>query len=169
MLILSTSVGITTQLFSITYMINYLQKYCCLLKKSKINNKIKITKKVIIFGGSGILKIIFKNKSVEKQFCSAYAKKWKYPKQVTMKLIAMENFLKSSNSLSDVIEYKPYNFHQMHGRGEGEWNLYVGNTGYRVTVMPCNEDEETIVRGDIISLCKSIKIVKVTEVSNHYE
>lgn len=49
--------------------------------------------------------------------------------------------------------------------------IYVrlGNTGYRVTMIPCDNDGNEIVEGDILAQCKMIKIVKVTEVSNHYE
>ncbi len=49
--------------------------------------------------------------------------------------------------------------------------IYVrlGNTGDRVTMIPCDNDGNEIVEGDILAQCKMIKIVKVTEVSNHYE
>lgn len=49
--------------------------------------------------------------------------------------------------------------------------IYVrlGNTGYRVTMIPCDNDGNEIVEWDILAQCKMIKIVKVTEVSNHYE
>lgn len=52
---------------------------------------------------------------------------------------------------------------------KNEWSIRVGNTGYRVTMIPCNDDEEEIVEGDILAKCRIIKIVKITEVSNHYE
>lgn len=45
----------------------------------------------------------------------------------------------------------------------------MGNTGYRVTLIPCDEHNREILNGDIVARCKSIKIVVVTEVSNHYE
>ena len=50
-----------------------------------------------------------------------------------------------------------------------EWSIRLGNTGYRVTMIPCDENEKEIIDGDIMAQCKTIKIVKVTEVSNHYE
>lgn len=37
------------------------------------------------------------------------------------------------------------------------------------TMIPCNNDGNEITEGDILAQCKMIKIVKVTEVSNHYE
>ena len=36
-------------------------------------------------------------------------------------------------------------------------------------MIPCDDDEKEILEGDILAQCKMIKIVKVTEVSNHYE
>lgn len=36
-------------------------------------------------------------------------------------------------------------------------------------MIPCDDYENEITEGDILSQCKIIKIVKVTEVSNHYE
>lgn len=45
----------------------------------------------------------------------------------------------------------------------------MGNTGYRVTMIPCDNNKNEIIEGDILALCKFIKIVKITEVSNHYE
>ena len=57
----------------------------------------------------------------------------------------------------------------MKGKRKHEWSIYVGNTGYRVTLIPCDDEENEIISGDILAQCKMIKIVKVTEVSNHYE
>ena len=36
-------------------------------------------------------------------------------------------------------------------------------------MIPCDNDGIEITEGDILARCKTIKIVKVTEVSNHYE
>ena len=36
-------------------------------------------------------------------------------------------------------------------------------------MIPCDDNGNEIVYGDIMAQCKMIKIVKVTEVSNHYE
>jgi len=41
--------------------------------------------------------------------------------------------------------------------------------GYRVTLIPLDDQEKEIAEGDIVYICKMIKIVLVTEVSNHYE
>lgn len=81
----------------------------------------------------------------------------------------MENYIRQAVSLNDIVRYPPFHFHPLHGDRKGEWSLYVGQTGYRVTVIPCDDKENEILNGDILAQCKSIKIVKVMEVSNHYE
>ena len=115
------------------------------------------------------VKIIYRSKSVQKQFDPVYQSKWRYPPQVKLNLLAMENFICHAVTLQDVISYSPFHFHPLKGDRKGEWSLYVGKTGYRVTVIPCDDMGGEVLDGDIIAQCKSIKIVKVMEVSNHYE
>ena len=113
--------------------------------------------------------ILYKNSTVEKQFSSKHHKKWKYPEQVTIKLRAAETAFKAATSLLDIACYKPFHLHPLRGNRKHEWSIYLGNTGYRVTFIPCYENGETIIDGDIMAQCKTIKVVLVTEVSNHYE
>ena len=115
------------------------------------------------------MNILYKNKFAEKQFCSRYKKKWKYPEQVKKKLEAAENYMINADSLMDVANYPPFHFERLRGDRKDEWSIRLGNTGYRVTMIPCDENENEILEGDILANCKMIKIVKVTEVSNHYE
>ena len=113
--------------------------------------------------------ILYKNKTVEKQFSSKYKKTWRYPLEVMRKLEKAENYIISSSSLFDIANYPPFHFHGLHGDRKGEWSIYLGNTGYRVTMILCDNDGNEIVGGDVMSKCRVIKIVCITEVSNHYE
>lgn len=113
--------------------------------------------------------ILYKNKTAKEQFCSEYKKKWRYPDQVKKKLEAAENFIINSDSLLDIANYSPFHFERLKGNRKVEWSIRLGNTGYRVTMIPCDDNGDEIVDGDIMAQCKMIKIVKVTEVSNHYE
>lgn len=115
------------------------------------------------------MQILYKNETVKKQFCSDYKKKWRYPEQVKKKLESAENYIRNSESLMDVANYPPFHFEHLKGDRKDEWSIRLGNTGYRVTMIPCDNDGNEIVKGDILAQCKMIKIVKVTEVSNHYE
>lgn len=115
------------------------------------------------------MKILYKNETAKKQFSSEYKKTWRYPEQVKKKLEAAENFILNSSSLLDIANYPPFHFERLKGNRKYEWSIRLGNTGYRVTMIPCDDEENEITAGDIMAQCKMIKIVKVTEVSNHYE
>lgn len=113
--------------------------------------------------------ICYKSKTAEKQFSSKYKKTWRYPEIVKKKLEAAENFILNASSLQDIANYPPFHFHPLKGDRKNEWSIYLGNTGYRVTMIPCDDEGNEIIEGDIIARCRSIRIVLVTEVSNHYE
>ena len=115
------------------------------------------------------MKITYKNDTAKKQFCSEYRKQWRYPEQVKTKLIAAENYIISFDSFFDIFKYPPFRLERLQGSRKNEWSIRLGNTGYRVTMIPCDNDENELVDGDIMAQCKTIKIIKVTEVSNHYE
>ena len=61
------------------------------------------------------------------------------------------------------------NKNYLKGNRKDEWSIRLGNTRYRGTMIPCDNEGQEITEDDILSQCKIIKIVKVTEVSNHYE
>lgn len=115
------------------------------------------------------MKILYQNKTAKKQFSPEYQRVWKYPLEVKTKLLAMENAVQRATSLQDIACLPQYHFHPLQGNRKGEWSLYVGRTGYRVTLIPCDEEGKKITSGDIIAQCKMIKVVLVTGVSNHYE
>lgn len=115
------------------------------------------------------MKILYKNKNAEEQFSSKYKKQWRYPKTVIIKLLSMENLLKSATCLQDIFNYSPAHLHPLQGNMRGKWSVYLGKTGYRVILIPCDDDGEEILAGDILAQCKFIKVVEITEVTNHYE
>lgn len=115
------------------------------------------------------IQVLYKNETAKKQFCSKYKKKWRYPESIKKKLVAAENYIKNSRTLLDIANYPPFRFERLKGNRKDEWSIRLGNTGYRVTMIPCDDKGNEITEGDIMAYCKTIKIVKVTEVSNHYE
>jgi len=115
------------------------------------------------------MEILYKNKKAEQQFSSKYKNKWKYPEMVKTKLQSVENAFIAATSLQDIVSIRHYRFHSLKGDRNHEWSISLGNTGYRVTLIPCDDNGNTIIDGDIIAQCKKIKVVLVTEVSNHYE
>ena len=95
------------------------------------------------------MKILYKDMTAEKQFCSKYKKKWRYPEQVKKKLEAAENYMIEADSLMDIANYPPFHFEHLKGDRKDEWSIRLGNTGYRVTIIPCDENEKEIIEGDI--------------------
>lgn len=115
------------------------------------------------------MKIYYKNKAVEKQFSSEYKETWRYPEPVKKKLEAAENYIRNATSLLDIVHYPPFHFHPLKGKRKNEWSIYLGNTGYRVVLIPCDSEGNELLSGDVMKQCKSVKVVLITEVSNHYE
>ena len=115
------------------------------------------------------MQILYKNETVKRQFCSEYKKTWRYPEPVKKKIEAAENYIKNACSLMDIANYPPFHFEKLKGKRKEEWSIRLGNTGYRVTMIPCDDNGIEITNGDIMSQFKMIKIVEVTEVSKHYE
>lgn len=80
------------------------------------------------------------------------------------------NFIENSESLIDVINYPSFHFHDLKGvNNVDEWSIYIKKTGYRLILKPQDENNNIIKKGDVIANSKSITIVLVTEVNNHYE
>ena len=104
------------------------------------------------------MQILYKNETAKKQFCSEYKKKWRYPEQVKRKLESAENFILNAESLMDIANYPPFHFEHLIGNRKDEWSIRLGNTGYRVTMIPCDNDENELTEGDILAQCRIIKI-----------
>ena len=115
------------------------------------------------------MQILYKNKRVKEAFCSEYINKWHYPEAVKEKLMFVESMLQSFTCLLDLANFPSFRFHRLLGNRKGQWSIYVGHTGYRVSLIPCNEKGQEILTGDVLSQAKAIKIVEIIEVSNHYE
>ena len=96
-------------------------------------------------------------------------KTWRYPTAVSTKLKQAENYIQQATSLQDIAGYPPFRFHLLKGDRKGEWSISLGNTGYRITLIPCDDEGNELIGGDILSKATTIKIILVTEVSNHYE
>ena len=78
------------------------------------------------------MKILYKNETAKKQFCSEYKKTWRYPEQVKKKLEAAENFILNSSSLLNIANYPPFHFEKLKGNRKYEWSIRLGNTGLKL-------------------------------------
>ena len=115
------------------------------------------------------MKILYKNRKAEEQFNPLYKGKWTYPKQVILKLIDTANLIESIDTFYDISMYPAFHLEKLKGNRKDEWGIRLGNTGYRVTLIPCDEKGILLIDGDILARCKTIKIIMITEASNSYE
>lgn len=110
--------------------------------------------------------IVYKDKDVEKTCTNLYEAKKKLPYKTAKKLLQAINFIKSADSLQDVVLYPPFHFHGLKGQSEGLFAIDIDGrkSSYRLILKPVGEETE-----DIVAIAKSVKIISVWEVSKHYE
>lgn len=111
------------------------------------------------------MEIRYKNKRI-RDICENEKKAIKkYNKIIAEKLIFSIEFLKNSNSLKDVADYHNFRLHELKYGRKGQFAIDLGKTtGYRLIIEPITVNK----KNEIISY-ESINIVKIMEVSNHYE
>ena len=111
------------------------------------------------------MEIRYKDKKI-RDICENEKKAIKrYNKIIAEKLIFSIEFLKNSNSLKDVADYRNFRFHELKYGRKGQFAIDLWKTtGYRLIIESITVNKEN----EIISY-ESINIVKIMEVSNHYE
>ena len=115
------------------------------------------------------MKIVYKDKKIER-LCNdeEYANKY-IGKDVTIKLMKVIYLLRNVSSLSDIYVYKSLNLHKLKGDLKDLYSIYLGkNTGYRLIIKPMNDELEIIVIKDTKEF-KDVKNIEIVEVSKHYE
>ena len=115
------------------------------------------------------MRILYKNKKVEKLCTNQKEAKLELGFQVAQKLYAALNAISASKNLNDILMLPQYNLHKLIGDKEGVYSIYLGrNTGYRLEMIPLDENEKPVKSQDMsiytISVC-----VKIERISNHYE
>lgn len=102
-------------------------------------------------------------KKVCENLCEA---KKKYSLKIAKKLMKAINYIKTAESLQDIIEYGPFHFHKLTGKREGQYAIDIDGrrSSYRIILKPIEEDVS-----DIYVVAKSVEIIVVWEVSKHYE
>lgn len=111
------------------------------------------------------MKVRYKDKKI-REICENQKKAIKrYNKIIAEKLIFSIEFLKNSNSLKDVADYRNFRLHELKYNRKGQFAIDLGKTtGYRLIIEPITVKKEN----ETISY-ESVNIVKIMEVSNHYD
>ncbi len=120
------------------------------------------------------MEVKYKDEDLEK-FCHDYKKASKKLAGFANDLLAKMNFIEQANSFKDIRNYSPFNCHQLGKKKkdyEGLWSLDLKGrkTSWRIIVAPLDENENIFIpKDDFYSICDTIKIIRIEEVSNHYE
>ncbi len=119
---------------------------------------------------------IFKNERIRILYCERDSKEWhRYSENEKEALIALNVIVESAQSLQDLRCYPPLHLEIIKGKLKnrkaptGEWSIRVIGTKYRVIFIPCDDDGNEKIGGDILAEAQVIKIIKITEVSKHYD
>ena len=105
------------------------------------------------------------------ELCSDMRKATKaFNSDVAEKLLSAVNFIESAENLLDVRNYPPFRFHQLKNDKKGLCSIYLGKKlGYRLLVIPLLNGEKATPEEIFGLKAVEIKIIKIEEVSNHYE
>lgn len=112
------------------------------------------------------MQVSYKNTRIEKQCTNLREAKKAYSAKVAMKLLQLVNFLTAAESLESVINNSVLHFHDLKGDREGFYAIDVdGRRGsYRLLLNIDGFSKE-----QVFATASEITIIKITEVSNHYE
>ena len=110
--------------------------------------------------------LIYTKKTIKKQCTELRQAKKDFSDKVAVKLHLLINFLEAADSLASVTAFPKYHFHQLKGKRQGQFGLDIDGrkSSYRLIVGFREEDLEKVFLNPV-----EIEILKIEEVSNHYE
>ena len=110
------------------------------------------------------MKLIYTNKTVKKQCTELRQAKKDFSDKIAVKLHQLITFLEAADSLASVIAFPKYHFHQLKGKRQFALDIDGRKSSYRLIVEFREEDLEKVFPSPV-----EIEILKIEEVSNHYE
>lgn len=114
--------------------------------------------------------INYKNSNLQK-ICTDYRMAVKqYNTAVADKLHAAINFMEAADNISAVVIYPPFHFHPLQRDRKGFFAIDLGRKlGFRLIVRPKKENRYATVEEIYgVEACE-IVIIRIEEVTNHYE
>ncbi|MCR5273109.1 MAG: type II toxin-antitoxin system RelE/ParE family toxin [Lachnospiraceae bacterium] len=119
------------------------------------------------------MKLFYSNKKLEKQ-CTSLKEAQKLfggDKALAIKLLDRINALENAHVIKDIIMTPPMRFHALEGNKDGFFAIDVKTRKepWRIILQPLNDNEEPYVPCNIDEVAMAVKIVKIEEVSRHYE
>lgn len=125
-------------------------------------------------GAKKALDVIYKDDEL-KEFCHNKKKAARKLAGFADDLLAKINLIEEADSFNDIMSYLPFHCHQL-GKKQKDYTNFWGldvkgrKTAWRIIVAPLDHNERIIVPdADFCKICKTIKIIRIEEVSKHYE
>lgn len=122
------------------------------------------------------MKILYANKKVEK-ICSSFKEAKKFfggDQLLATKLLGRIQDLKDANILQDFMKTNNARFHNLHDKGKNQYEGYFAidvktiRERWRLIIQPLDENENPFRPCHIDEIAKTVKIIQVLEVSDHY-
>lgn len=115
--------------------------------------------------------IKYKNKTLEKQ-CTDLRKAKKNFGNFGEDVIQKITLIESMTSFKDILNYPSLHCHQLKGTLKNYWAIDVKGRkcSLRMIIAPLDEDGKIVIADDDFhNKCKSLSIILIEEVSDHYE
>lgn len=119
------------------------------------------------------MKIKYASEKVEKQCTNlkAATKLFGGDKALALSLHARINSIKSAEVIKDIILMPSFHFHKLYGKLEGLFAIDVKSRKdkWRIILCPLDENEKEYNPCNIDEISGIVKVIKIEEVSPHYE
>ncbi|WP_270635575.1 type II toxin-antitoxin system RelE/ParE family toxin [Limosilactobacillus mucosae] len=115
-----------------------------------------------------LIELEYKTKQLKKICTDIKKARKKYGEDIADELHSLINFLISSSNLQEVNSFQVYHLHGLSGDRDGEYALDINgrSSGYRLIIVPL---DSKLNKENITMFYESISIVRIEEVSKHYE
>jgi plasmid maintenance system killer protein len=123
------------------------------------------------------LKMIYKSNDVEKVCTSVKAANALFGgnKPLAMSLLSRINAIQQAENIKDIIVQPAFHFHKLENKGGKEFRGYFAidvksrREPWRIVLEPLDGNEEPFDPCNIDEIASAVRVIKIMEVSNHYE
>ena len=123
------------------------------------------------------MRILYSDKKTE-EYCTslkAASKLFGGNKTLAISLMSRINALDSADTIIDIIMNPAFHFHALQKKGKRNLKGYYAidvksrKDAWRIVLQPLDENEQPYKDISIDQIAGAVRIVEITEVSNHYE
>ena len=131
----------------------------------------------MLFVWSDVLELVYKNKKLEEQ-CNDLKKAKKLfdgNSLLATSLLSRINALKNAETIKDIIQHKNFRFHKLENKKGRNLDGYFAidvktiRDAWRIILQPLDENKNVYSPCNIDEIATCVKIIKIEEVSYHYE